>query len=434
MIENNLNTLVNKKKIVIGIIGLGYVGLPLAILFAKKKYKIIGFDLDKKKIEFINKGKSYISRVSHKEIQNLKKNNSFTSKFDQIKKCDFIIICVPTPLKNKTKPDCSFIEKSFSLIKDKLRFGQTIILESTSYPGTTRELILNKLDKKFKVGNNFFIGFSSERINPGFNEKNIHLIPKVVSGSTKNCTDVVSNFYKKFFSKIHICKDLETAEFSKLLENIYRAVNIGFINEMKLVADKMKLDIFKILDASSTKSFGFTRFDPGPGIGGHCIPIDPLYLYWKAKKIGIKANFIKLAAETNLKITRFIQNKIFQIIKRKKIKKDQIKILILGLAYKKNIDDLRESSSIKLINSLYKNNIKKVYFSEPHIKKSIINLNFKTNKKSIKITRNNLKKFDITVLMTDHDIFDYNLIYKNSKIIIDTRGIYNLEKDKIIRG
>ena len=292
--KKKLNNLVNKKKIVIGIIGLGYVGLPLAILFSKKKYRLIGFDVDKKKINFINKGKSYIERISHKEIKNLKKNNCFTTKFDQIKKCDFIIICVPTPLKKKTEPDCSFIEKTFSSIKDKLRVGQTIILESTSYPGTTRELILNKLDKKFKVGNDFFIGFSSERINPGFNEKNFYQTPKVVSGSTKNCTDVVSNFYKKFFSKIHICKDLETAEFSKLLENIYRSVNIGFINEMKLVADKMKLDIFKILDASNTKSFGFTRFDPGPGIGGHCIPIDPFYLYWKANKLGIKAIYIEV--------------------------------------------------------------------------------------------------------------------------------------------
>ena len=342
MIKSNINSLVDKKKILIGIIGLGYVGLPLAILFSKKKYKLIGFDIDKKKINLINKGKTYIDRISDKEIKNLKKNNFFTTKFDKIKKCDFIIICVPTPLNNQSEPDCSFIEKTFSSIKDKLRVGQTIILESTSYPGTTRELILNKLNKKFKVGDNFFVGFSPERINPGFNEKNIHLTPKVVSGSTKNCTDVVSNFYKNFFSKIHICKDLETAEFSKLLENVYRSVNIGFINEMKLIADKMKLDIFKILDASETKSFGFKRFDPGPGIGGHCIPIDPLYLYWKANELGIKANFIKLASDTNLKIIKFIENKILKVIQKKKIKKNKSKIIILGLAYKKNIDDLKE--------------------------------------------------------------------------------------------
>ena len=321
MFKKNLNTLINKKKIIIGIIGLGYVGLPLAILFGKKKYKLIGFDIDKKKINLINKGKTYIDRISDKEIKNLKKNNFFTAKFDKIKECDFIIICVPTPLNNQSEPDCSFIEKTFSSIKDKLRVGQTLILESTSYPGTTRELILNKLDNKFKVGDNFFVGFSPERINPGFNEKNIYLTPKVVSGSTKNCANVISNFYKKFFFKIHICKDLETAEFSKLLENIYRSVNIGFINEMKLIADKMKLDIFKILDASSTKTFGFTRFNPGPGIGGHCIPIDPLYLYWKANKMGIKANFIKLAAETNLKVIKSIENKIFKIIKKKKLKR-----------------------------------------------------------------------------------------------------------------
>ena len=336
-----------KKNTTIGIIGLGYVGLPLAILFAKKNFKVIGFDIDTKRINKIKKKISYIERISSKNIALLSKKNNCFSNFKNIKHYDILIICVPTPLTKANKPDLSYIRKTITLIKNELKYGQTIILESTSYPGTTEEEIINKLDKKFIVGKNIFIGFSSERINPGVNENNLQTIPKVVSGYSKNCLEIVSKIYSKVFDKVVKTKNLQIAEFSKLLENIYRAVNIGFINEMKLVADKMGIDIFEILKIASTKPYGFRRFNPGPGIGGHCIPIDPHYLYWKAKKVGISANFIKLSAETNSKVINFIHSKIFKIIKKKKIK--NAKILILGLAYKKNMDDIRESASLKII-------------------------------------------------------------------------------------
>ena len=416
-----------KKKITIGVIGLGYVGLPLSILFTKKKFKVIGFDTDIKKISLLNSGKSYIERINHSEIKSLLKKGEYTNKFDKISLCDVIIICVPTPLKKRNIPDLSFIKKTIISIKSSLRKGQLLILESTSYPGTTREEITKKLNKNLVVGKNFFVGFSSERINPGINENTINRVPKVVSGFSKDCLKITSNFYKKSFKKVINSKSLEIAEFSKLLENIYRAVNIGFINEMKFVADKMNIDIYEILKIAKTKPYGFRPFNPGPGIGGHCIPIDPHYLYWKAKKKGINADFIKLSAKTNLKVVYFIFEKIKKILKQKKIQKKNCKVLIIGMAYKKNVDDLRESASINLIKYLQKNNLNKIEYSDPYIKDKISTRNFKFNKKSIRLSSNNLKKFNIVIIMTDHDKFNYKQIYRNSKIIIDCRGRYSVD-------
>ena len=270
-------------------------------------------------------------------------------------------------------------------------------MESTSYPGTTRDLIANNLQKSFNIGKDFFVGFSSERINPGNNENYIDKIPKVISGYSSDCLKITNLFYKKFFKKTVKAKNLETAELSKLLENIYRSVNIGFINEMKFIADKMNLDIFEVLKISNTKPFGFVRFDPGPGIGGHCIPIDPLYLSWKVKQIGMDAKFIKLSGEINLKVLSFILKKIETIRQKINKSKNKFKILILGISYKKNIDDLRESSSLKLINLLYSQKYKKVSYSDPHIK-SINSRNFSLNIKNLNPSKENLKKFDLVVL------------------------------------
>ena len=384
----------------------------------------------KKKIKLLNKKKSYIERISSSEIKYILKKGKCFNTFENILNCDFIIICVPTPLKGNNIPDLSYVKKTLLFIKKYLRPGQVLILESTSYPGTTREELVDKLKNKFDIGENFFIGFSSERINPGFNENKIHTIPKVVSGYSKNCLDLVSKFYQKSFSEIVKAENIEIAEFSKLLENIYRAVNIGFINEMKFVADKMNLDIFEIIKVARTKPFGFRPFDPGPGIGGHCIPIDPHYLYWKAKKNGITADFIKLASIKNSKVLSLIKSKISKILKEIKKDKQKVKILILGIGYKKNIDDIRESASISLARLLSKN-FKNINFSDPHIK----NINEKSfnNKKSLNLSTRNLKSQDIVILMTDHDKFDYPMIYKNSKKIIDCRGRYSLSK-KVVRA
>lgn len=434
MIKNFKKIIYNKikqKKAIIGIIGLGYVGLPLALLMAKKGFNVVGYDIDKTKINKIKNKKSYLERISNNQIKTTFKKNKFFSNFENIHLCDVLIICVPTPLKNKS-PNLEFIKNTVSMIKNKLRNNQLLILESTSYPGTTRDLIVKNLEKKFTIGKNFFVGFSSERINPGYNENFIHKIPKVVSGYSANCLKLVDTFYKNFFEKTVKAKNLETAELSKLLENIYRSVNIGFVNEMKFITDKMNLDIYEVLKISSTKPFGFIRFDPGPGIGGHCIPIDPVYLSWKSKQLGMDAKFINLSGQINLKVLSFIYNKINKIRKKINKSREKFNILILGIGYKKNIDDLRESSSLKLINLLFKNKYKKISYSDPHIK-YIKSRNFEHKIINIKLSKNNLKKFDLAVLMTDHDKFKYDSIYDNSKFIIDTRGKYKIDS-KVIRG
>ncbi len=423
-------SLIDNKKCTVGIIGLGYVGLPLSILFVKNNFKIIGIDIDKNKINKIKKNDSYLDRISNKDIALINKNGKFFSNFNKIKVCDIVIICVPTPLKIDQSPDLSFIRKTISSIKKFLRKGQTLILESTSYPGTTKEEIYFKIKDRFDIGKNFFLGFSSERINPGKNEDSIQKVPKVVSGFSKNCLKVISDFYGKSFNEIVISKSVEIAEFSKLLENIYRSVNIGFINEMKVLADKMNLDIFDVIDVANTKPYGFRRFFPGPGIGGHCIPIDPNYLYWKSVKVGLPAKFIKLSANTNILVLNFIIKKILKNLKYKKISFKDSKILILGMSYKKNIDDFRESASIRLIENLLIKGIKNISVHDPYVDKK---LNLKKIKKVYSLSSKILQSFDIVVLMTDHDLFDYDMVKKNSKLIIDCRGRFEV-KDNVQRG
>lgn len=431
--KKKLEFKLKKKNCKVGIVGLGYVGLPLAILLAKKKFQIIGVDTDKSKIKDLNEGRSYLDRIANKKIKLLSKNNLFISNFNELEIADIIIICVPTPLTRTGRPNLLYIKKS---IKDLLPFikkGQMIILESTSYPGTTEKYIANELKKKFVIGKEVFVGFSSERINPGQNENFINKIPKVVSGKTSNCLKLMTLFYGNFFEKIVPAKSMEIAEFSKLLENIYRSVNIGFINEMKFVADKMDIDIFDILDIASTKPYGFRRFNPSPGIGGHCIPIDPNYLYWRAKDFGIEPKFIKLSADTNKKVTGFVMNKITSVFKKSKKKISTFSILMLGLSYKKNIDDYRESASLDVLKSLIKKGFKNIKIAEPYLKSKL----YKFEKLSFQNLKNdfysNLNNFDLVVVLTDHDKFNYKKILKNSKMIIDCRGRYSLS-DKVQRG
>ena len=426
----NAIDLINIRKSNVGVIGLGYVGLPLSILFVKNNFKVFGFDTDKKKISNIKKNYSYIDRISNKDIGLLNKNGKFFSNFKEIKKCGVVIICVPTPLTNNEVPDLSYLKNVINSINKFLKKGQILILESTSYPGTTEDEIYKKIKKKFTVGTDFFLGFSSERINPGKNENSIQKVPKVVSGYSKNCLQAISNFYSKSFNQVVESKSIEIAEFSKLLENIYRSVNIGFINEMKILADKMNIDIFDVINLANTKPYGFRRFFPGPGVGGHCIPIDPNYLYWKSVKVGLPAKFIKLSAKVNIVVLNFILKKIIKNLKAKKLKLNNSKILILGLSYKKNLDDLRESASLKLIDSLYKKGIKNIFVHDPYVEEKYYD---KRIKKIKIIDKKNIKNFDIVVLMTDHDFFDYDLIKDNANLIIDCRGRYEI-KDNVQRG
>ena len=410
----------------IGIIGLGYVGLPLLLGFASKKIEIIGFDIDKKKLKMLKLGKSYINHINLNNIHKNKKVH-FTNNFEKISKVDLIILCVPTPLKKNKKPDLSFIRKTLDQIKIHLKEHQTLSLESTTYPGTTREIIYPVLKKKFNVGKNFYLIYSPEREDPG--RKNILLknIPKVMGGFSSKCTLVGKSFYKKFFKKIVLTKNLETAEFTKIYENVFRAVNISLVNEVKIFSKKLNVNFNDVIKASSTKPFGFMPFYPGPGIGGHCIPIDPLYLTYRAKKEGIEMSLINTSFNINFKTTKNISKLIL-----KKIKKSKPKILIIGIAYKKNIDDVRESPALKIISDL---KIKKtlVDYYDPYIKILPKNRNYYANHKSIILNKIKLKKYDGVLICTDHDNINYKLIFDNSKLIFDKRNVYKFDSKKIVR-
>tara|TARA_B100001175_G_scaffold251358_1_gene218707 strand:- start:20213 stop:21493 length:1281 start_codon:yes stop_codon:yes gene_type:complete len=419
---------IKNRKFTVGVIGLGYVGLPRVLQFCESKIKVIGFDIDKEKISKLKKGESYLSNVSPEKIKEALNKNFFipTHNFQNIKNVDVIIICLPTPLKNRKIPDLSFIKKTFNKIKGYLRVNQILCLESTSYPETTREIFEKTLKKKFKLGINFFLAYSPERNDPGLSIK-MNSIPKIVSGYSPNCLNLIGKVYKIIFKKIIKVSSIEIAEMTKIYENVYRAINIGFVNEMKKICFKMKLDINEIIRAAKSKPFGFKAFYPGPGLGGHCIPIDPFYLSWKAKKKGINTEFINLAGKINNSMPSWVIEKLSKNLSNK-----VNKILILGVAYKKNINDCRESPAFEMIRILKKNR-NKVDYSDPFISKipKLRKYNFQ-NMKSKKINKKILQSYDAVILVTDHDAFDYKLIKNNSKLIIDTRSRYKKKSSNVI--
>ena len=359
----NLIFKIKNNSAKIGVFGLGYVGLPLLLNFAQKGFTVYGVDPNKKKINLLKKGIINLKKYRKLLKNSIKKKIIYKSNYEKfISNLDIIIICVQTPLKKNTNlPDLSYIKNCINGLKKFLREDQAIILESTSYPGTTRELILPiLLEKKFKVGKNYSLIFSPEREDPAYEKFTINKIPKIISGYSKNCIMIAKLIYSKITKTIKV-SSLETAEFTKLLENIYRSINIGFINEMKMIADKFKIDIYETIRAARTKPFGFRAFNPGPGLGGHCIPVDPHYLAWQSEKKGINAKFIKLSAEINSLMPNFVVSKMLEhkdFNKFNHVRKK--KILILGVTYKKNIDDIRESPSIEIIKILLK---KKIYNS-----------------------------------------------------------------------
>jgi len=426
----NLINKIQNKKLKVSVIGLGYVGLPLSLFIAKNNFDISGIDLDKKKILKTYKTEYLLNNFDNKSKKLWKKNFRIFNNYEKIFYSDLIIICVPTPLKSNKKPDLSYLSSVLKELKGKLSKGTLIALESTSYPGTTKEFFVDPFEKDFKIGEELFIGFSPERIDPNRNENKLDKIPKVVSGHTNKCKRLMSLFYKKIFKKIHVAPSLEVAELSKLLENIYRAVNIGFINEMKFVADKMKIDIYDTIQAAKTKPYGYRPFMPGPGIGGHCIPIDPYYLFWKAKKKGDKAKFIKLAGIINEATQKRVVTNVVNYLKKENINK--AKILIIGMGYKKNIDDMRESPSIPIIKDLKRRN-HKISYSDRYIKKIPQIKNFDIKLSNIKITKNSLSKFDCVLILADHDYYDYKKILKYSKIIFDTRFVFKKRYKKVLR-
>ena len=421
----NFKAKIIKKNLIIGIVGLGYVGLPLALNFTNKGLKVLGFDIDKKKIKSINSGINYIDE------NKINENFKATDDYKEIKNCDVVVICVPTPLKKNFQPDISYLSNTIKNIKPYLKKGQLISLESTSYPGTTEEEIVNKIKDKFIIGKDIFVCFSPEREDPGNNKFKNKNVPKVISGHTLNCLKLSKLFYKLVFKTLVPVSSTRTAEFTKLLENIYRSVNIGLVNEMKIISKLMDVNIHEAVQAASTKPFGFKPFIPGPGMGGHCIPIDPFYMAWKAKKLGYNSQFIKQAGRINTYMPKWVVSNIKKILKTKKRIIRENKVLVIGLAYKKNIKDDRESPAYEIINLLKKNKIKVSYHDPfiPRIKKTRKFKNLE-NLKSIILNSKNIKNFDASIIVTDHDKIDYSIIKKYSKIIFDCRGKFNLSNER----
>ncbi len=433
-----LHKKVRKNTFIVGIIGMGYVGLPLALEFASKGIRVIGFDLDPRKIRILNREKrSYIKHISSKRIREQITSGilTATSDFTKLIIPDVIIICVPTPLNINREPDLSYVLNSTREIAKHLRKGQLVSLESTTYPGTTDEDMLKILSTTgLKVGKDFYLCFSPEREDPNNPVYSTSTIPKIVGGVTKNCMKLGAEIYGKVINKIVPVSSTKAAEAAKLLENIFRSINIALVNELKVVFDRMGIDIWEVISAASTKPFGFTPFYPGPGLGGHCIPIDPFYLTWKAREFDISSKFIELAGETNTSMPFYVVEKVIHALNDHKKSIKGSKILILGLAYKKDIDDLRESPSLKLIELLQKHGAS-VHYNDDYVKSIPRLRKYNFNKKSVKITPSNLKKFDLILLSTDHSYYDYRMILKNSRIIIDTRnGFGKLKSKKIYKA
>lgn len=441
--RNAVNRLIQKIKernASVGIIGLGYVGLPLVIEFHKAGFPVTGFDIDKKKVEMLNSSKSYIKHILTENIKKLIADGRFnaTTDFSQLKEVDCVIICVPTPLDEHREPDLSYVFNTTETIARYLRKGQLIVLESTTYPGTTDEDMREILEETgLKAGKDFYLAYSPEREDPANKDFKTSTIPKVVGGYTRDCLKIAKALYDSIIIKTVPVSSTRAAEATKLLENIYRAVNIALVNEMKVLFDKMGIDVWEVIEASKTKPFGFQAFYPGPGLGGHCIPIDPFYLTWKAREYGFRTRFIELAGEINTSMPRHVVSKVVDALNEKGKSIKGAKILILGLAYKKDVDDIRESPSLELI-ELLKDKGAKVDYNDPHVPKTHKMRRYDLKMSSIPLTEKNLKKYDCILISTNHSAYDYGFIARHSRLIVDTRnamkGINNMAKRKIVKA
>jgi len=422
---------ISQRKIKIAVVGLGYVGLPLAFEFAKKGFSVLGIEVDKDRLSRIKRKESYITDVSTGELREVILSGRFhaSADFAAIKDADVVIICVPTPLKRKYHPNISYIQQAVKSISKNIKKGSLIVLESTTYPGTTEEVILPMLEKcKLKHNQDFFLSFSPERIDPGNKAYPVHKIPKVMGGISKEATDLAVLVYKNIINKVVPVSSARVAETVKLLENTFRLVNIGLIDELSMMAHKMNIDIWEVIDAAKTKPFGFMPFYPGSGCGGHCIPKDPLYLYWKARKFGFKSRFIKLASEVTTYMPEYVVDRIAGLLKKIGKNLNRTSILVIGVTYKKDIKDLRKSPALDVIEILQKRKSNVSYYDPliPYLKINQINL------RSTDLKRKNINKFDCVVIATDHSNIDYKFILRNSRFIFDTRNVYKNIKDKRI--
>lgn len=426
----------NTKQATIGIVGMGYVGLPLMLRYNDIGFKVIGIDIDQNWVDLLNSGKSKIEHIPHAAIAKACASGfEATADFARASECDALLLCVPTPLNKYREPDLSYVLSTVQSLLPHLRENQVMSLESTTYPGTTEEELLPRIEGQgFKVGENYFLVYSPEREDPGNPNFETRTIPKVVGGHTAACLEVGKALYQPAIDKVVAVSSTKAAEMTKLLENIHRAVNIGLVNEMKIVADKMGVDIFEVIDAAATKPFGFTAYYPGPGLGGHCIPIDPFYLTWKAREYGLHTRFIELSGEVNRAMPEYVVGKLTDALNEQGKALKNSKVLVLGIAYKKNVDDVRESPAIEIM-ELIRDKGAVLHYSDPHVPvfKKMREHSFDLT--SVELTSEVLQSYDAVLITTDHEKFDLNMVKENAPLIIDTRGVYRYESaDHIVRA
>jgi UDP-N-acetyl-D-glucosamine dehydrogenase len=422
-----LNDRIKQKEFLLGVIGLGYVGLPLSLTFLRKDISVLGFDLDAKKIDMLHAGISYIKHIPSDELSGFVQQDKFsaTADFSRLNEPDVLLICVPTPLTQTREPDMQFIEATAHAIAEVLRPGQMIILESTTYPGTTVELLLPILENSgLTAGKDFALAYSPEREDPGNPKYSTAVIPKVVGGINDQSTRLACDFYNTALQTVVEVSSTQAAEMSKLLENIFRSVNIALVNELKILCHRMGIDIWEVIRASSTKPFGFMPFYPGPGLGGHCIPIDPFYLTSKAREYDFPTKFIELAGEVNTAMPYYVIQRVMDALNHRKKSINGSRILLLGLAYKKDVDDPRESPSFKLIELLQEKGAE-VLYNDPHIPTIPPARKYSFNMDSTELTPKTLTDIDCVLLATDHSAYDYQFILDHADLIVDTRNAFN---------
>ena len=425
----------DEKSAVIAVIGVGYVGLPLALRFTDVGFKVIGFDIDDARVDQLNRGQSGITHIDDELVITAKsKGLELTSDFSRITEADGIMICVPTPLNRYREPDMRFVVGSCEQIAPFLRSGQVISLESTTYPGTTREIVVPSIESNGLIaGDTVFAVYSPEREDPANPNFSTNTIPKVLGGHTRDCLKAGIGLYTHAIDQLVPVSSTDAAEMTKILENIYRAVNVGLVNEMKIVADRMGIDIFEVIEAAATKPFGFTPFYPGPGLGGHCIPIDPFYLTWKAREYGVHTRFIELGGEVNKAMPQFVFQKIVGALNDVGKSVKGAKVMVLGISYKKNVGDMRESPSVAIMELLRAQGAELSYVDQ-HVPVFPPMRGHTFNMVAEDLTPETLALQDAVIIATNHDYFDYDLIKENARLIIDARGVYREPADHIVRA
>ena len=413
------------RSAVVGIIGLGYVGLPLALAYANAGYRVLGFDIDPMKVATLNDGRSYIEHIAPASVAAARKRKfEATAEFSRSAQADALIICVPTPLNKYREPDLSFVVNTVDSLVPFLRPGQIVSLESTTYPGTTDEELKPRIESRgFAVGTDVFLCFSPEREDPGNANYATRTIPKLVGGATPACLESGVALYSGVIEKVVPVSSTRVAEMAKLLENIHRAVNIGLVNEMRIICDRMGIDVHEVIRAAATKPFGYVPYWPGPGLGGHCIPIDPFYLTWKARQFGLHTRFIELAGEINRAMPEWVIGKLAEALNDRSCPVHGSRVLVLGIAYKKNVDDTRESPGVELMELLHQRGAS-VDYSDPHVPSFPRMRRHHFDLKSVPLTPGAVASYDVILLATDHDAFDYKLLLEHARLIVDTRGVY----------